>query len=192
MSTGYYHRHAFPRDTGCHLCPVTTPPTVETPLHLFQQCTTAARVWNAIDNRVWNKFTDVPLPSDDWSRLTGDASHLPLFPLCDFYRIVHALAISRIYIQRCQLVFNRSGDSSPARIAAEVAGALKTDIADAIRASWAITRAATKEKGLIAFSTLWNSDHLHDLIRITEITNFDPITQQHGPGHGHNRLKVLF
>ena len=194
ISTGHYHRHAFPLTNICHFClsppPSTTPPHPETPLHLFVHCSTAQRVWQEVKRRAWLPHTTTPFPHDDWSLHTGDISHLPNFPLPLLWHILHASTVSRIYLARCRIVYNHTTNNNSIRIAAEIAAAIKTDIADAIRVSWKTTGAASDPTKLTKFKDLWEHPHLHNLITVSTIVNFDHINQEYGPGHGLNTLKI--
>ena len=159
LSIGYYHRHSFPHSNHCHFC---TQPNnhQETLHHLFHDCKTAALVWKKVRDMLWPPALHHTFPSDAFTHISGDESHLAVPPTnTTAWRIIHALTVSSIYIQRCKMVFNPILPLPPERvITGHIVSRVISSLADSIRASWSATKANFSAKGRSKFIKIWQSD----------------------------------
>ena len=138
LSIGHYHRRQHPASNICLFCASRAPNSIapaETLQHLFHTCPLAQRVWALTRQHLWVKALSSPIPRDEYSLVTGDAFHLTPPPPRTFWNVLHTSTVSRIYIERCNLVYNR-GEVNLIKQSADIFGAVKSDIKEAIRASW--------------------------------------------------------
>ena len=195
ISVGHYHRHTHPASTTCPLCTlcIAANPHTETITHLFSNCAIARKIWKRIKNEIWTPATTARFPADTYSHTLGDISHLPKNPSKFFWTVIHTCFASRLYIERCNVLFGKYANPSWQLIVCNVVGALKSDISDAISASWAKRKAATSEKGYEIFQDCWIRNIKPNFLATTAtIIDFDEDQQLYGPRHGHNTIKINF
>jgi hypothetical protein len=148
------------------------------------------RVWALIRRHLWVKALSSPIPRDEYSLVTGDAFHLTPSPPRTFWNVLHTSTVSRIYIERCNLAYGR-GEANLIKQSADVFGAVKSDIKEAIRASWSKTKAQTSQQGLENFEKLWQEPFPDGHFYTLNVNSYvDPTTAEAGPYHGHRSLII--
>jgi hypothetical protein len=96
-----------------------------------------------------------------------------------------------LYITRCAITFRPPNTVNTLALAADIVGALKTDIKDAIKASWSKTRAGDSDTGLENFENIWLKPFKDDYFAsIHTNSHIDPTTSEPGPYYGSRSLRL--